>query len=86
MTGTAEHTHAASPGCISNLCVTLISKDASLSVKPAGFFLMLSLMLLSVLNPHLHDDNPFVRHRFSGTDHSTKTSKKLYQLHAAYLL
>lgn len=86
MAGTAEHAHAASPGCLSNLCVALTSQDDLLSVKISGLFLLLSFMLLSRLDDPLLGDGPSIHYRFARLNHLPKASHKLYQLHAAYLL
>lgn len=86
MTGTTEHAHAASVGCISNLCVTLTSNDTSLFVRPVGLFLFLSSILFFALNPPPFKIGSSLGHRFFGANHYPWAFKKLYQLHAAYLL
>ena len=86
MIGAAEHAHTASPGCISNLCVALTSQDISLSVKIAGLFLIFSFVLLFRLDHPSLGDRSTIYDRFAMPDRHPKTSHKLYQLHAAYLL
>lgn len=86
MNGAADHAHTAAPGCIPNLCVTMVSQDAPLSGKTGAFFLLLSVLLISGFTPHLPDTHPHNRTLLVSANHFPRASNKLYRLHAVYLL
>jgi hypothetical protein len=87
MNGASEHAHGASTGCIPDLCVTVTSKDPSLLLgSTAGFFLLLSALLVVGSNPRLSDMAPPYGVLLADSNHLPRASNKLYRLHAVYRL
>jgi hypothetical protein len=84
--GAVKHSHTASSDCSSNSCLALISQDGTSSVKTAGSFLLLSVLLIFGLgSPSLVLD---ARNRllFFRSNLLPRASTRLYQLHAVYRL
>jgi hypothetical protein len=86
MAGTTDHSDTASHGCLKNFCVTLTSKDVSSSDKSVWFLLLQSLMSVSWLSHGFIGKDRASRYFLIKEDHPPKSSIKLYQLHAAYLI
>jgi hypothetical protein len=87
MNGASEHAHGASSICVPDLCVTITSKDPSLLLgSTAGFFLLLSALLVVGSNPRLSDMAPPYGVLLADSNHLPRASNKLYRLHAVYRL
>lgn len=79
------HADASSLDCVADSCLALTSKDPSSPIRTAGFILPFFMGLTAGFSgPFLQ--GPSFRLLFFTKEQPPKGPKKLYQLHAAYLL